>query len=151
MAKSIQKQFFTEDLSKYKCFLEASDVNIKASIATMQQEIDVHKKICALIQKYKTEKHVDPEDIAGLVKTSCPDFVTLNTFEKLNGNPVESLDELLEMPTEEIVMDCSKTRCEICWKNYINQMARLLNRSFVEVKYYEPTEDKDDVNSDHEN
>jgi len=141
MAKTIQKHFFTEDLSKYKSFLEACDVNIQASISTMQQEINVHKKICALIQKYNTEKNVTQEDMASLVKDSCPDFVTLSAFDKLSTGTIESVDELFEMPGEEVVFDCSNTKCETCWKNYINQIAKLLNQGFVDIKLYEPTED----------
>ena len=149
MAKTIQKQIFTEDLSKYGRFLEASDVNIQASIATMQQEIDMHKKICRIIEKYETARQVDKQDFDALVSSGCPDFVTLNAFEKLNGGTAASLDELFDMPTEEIVLDCSATKCETCWKNYINQMARLLNNSFIDVKLYE-TEDKNDGNPDPE-
>jgi hypothetical protein len=66
MAKTIQKQFFTEDLSKYKHFLEASDVNIEASIATMRQEVDVHNKIIALINRYQTEGTADKKDLTEL-------------------------------------------------------------------------------------
>lgn len=150
MAKTIQKQFFTEDLTKYGHFLEASDVNIQASISTMQQEIDVHRKICGLIQKYKAGEPVGRDDLQILVQTTCPDFVTLNAFEKLNSGTALSLDDLFNTPAEDIVIDCSKTKCETCWKNYINQMARLLNQSFVDVKLYDPTED-DDGNPDPEN
>ena len=141
MAKTIQKHFFTEDLSKYKHFLRASDVNIAASIATMQQEIDVHQKIIALIERYQTEKTADKKDLTELAAVSCPDFVTLNAFEKMNSNAYSSIDDLFNVPAEEIVLDCSKTTCELCWKNYINQIARLLNQSFIDVKLYDPTED----------
>ena len=150
MAKTIRKPFFTEDLTKYRHFLEASDVNIQASIATMQQEIDAHKKICALIEKYQTEQSVGKEDMAQLVQSGCPDFITLNAFEKLNGGMVGSLEELFDMPTEEAILDCSQMKCETCWKNYLNQMARLLNQSFVDIKLYDPSEDDDDGDTDPE-
>ena len=150
MAKTIKKQIFTEDLSKYRHFLEASDVNIKASIQTMQQEIYMHKKICALIKKYQKTGEATKDDFQALSCISCPDFITLNTFEKLNAGAVQSFDELFDMPAEEVVMDCSKTKCEVCWKNYINQMARCLNQSFVDIKLYEKKED-DDGDPDSEN
>lgn len=147
MAKTIQKQFFTEDLSKYKHFLEASDVNIGASIATMQQEIDVHNKIIALIEQYQAQGTADKKDLTELARTSCPDFVTLNTFEKINSDFYASVEDLFNASAEEVVMDCSKTTCEICWKNYINQIARLLNQSMIDVKLYDPNED-DNGNQD---
>lgn len=150
MARTIQKPIFTEDLSKYGRFLEASDVNIQASIDTMQREIDTHRKICRIIQTYQLEKRVEKEDVAELVKDGCPDFVTLNAFEKLNENQFGSLDELFNVPAEKIVLDCSQTKCETCWKNYLNQMARLLNQSFVDIKLYEPGKEKKDGNPDTE-
>ena len=148
MAKTIQKQFFTEDLSKYMHFLKASDVNIAASIATMQQEIDVHQKIIDLIKRHQSGETIDKKSLTELAKISCPDFVTLNAFEKINSDVYASIDDLFNTPAEEIVLDCSKMTCEICWKNYINQIARLLNQSFIDVKLYDPTGDNDHGNQD---
>lgn len=150
MTRTIQKPIFTEDLSKYGHFLEASDVNIQASISTMQKEIDVHKKINTIIKKYNTGKQFDKQDLTDLVQSSCPDFVTMNAFEKLNSNLISSLDDLFNTPAEEVILDCSRTKCETCWKNYINQMARLLNQSFVDIKLYDLTTEDDDGDTDPE-
>lgn len=150
MAKTIQKPIFTEDLSKYGRFLEASDVNIQASIETMQKEIETHRKICRIIRKYQLEKRVEKEDVFELVRSGCPDFVTLNAFEKLNGSQFNSLDELFDTPAEDIILDCSQTKCETCWKNYLNQMGRLLNQSFVDIKLYESNKEDNDGDPDPE-
>lgn len=150
MKKTIQKQFFTEDLSKYGHFLEASDMNIQASIDTMQQEIDVHKKIGALIKKFQDRQDITNDDLQPLVETSCPDFVTMHAFEKLNESLITSLDSFFDAPVEDTVFDCSKMKCETCWHNYINQMGRLLNQSFVDVKLYDPMGDEDDDDPDPE-
>lgn len=149
MAKTFHKPIFTEDLSKYGAFLEASDVNIQASIQTMQQEIEMHQKICALIKQYETEGVASKDDFLSLSRISCPDFVTLNAFEKLSAGMASSLEELFEMPAEEVIVNCSKMKCDVCWKNYINQIARLLNMGFVDVKVYEKGDD--DGNPDHTN
>lgn len=141
MAKTLHKPIFTEDLNKYASFLEASDVNLEATITAMRKETQVHQQIRDIVKKYQEEKTVASEDFEALAKTSCPDFVTLNAFEKINdyaGN-VESI--LRDSEAEESVFDCSGITCETCWKNYINHMARLLNQSYVDIKMYGPEDD----------
>ena len=138
----MNKPYFTEDLSNYMHFLEACNVNIAASIHTMQQEIDVHQKIIALIKRYQKGATAAKKDLTEITKICCPDFMAINALEKQNSD--------LYASAEEIVLDCSKTTCEICWKNYINQTARILNRNFVDVKLYDPTEDDDHGNQDPE-
>ena len=144
MAKTIYKPIFTEDLDKYRRFLEASNVNLEASVETMQNEITAKKKICNLIKTYQETKTLPPDAIESLIQTTCPDFITLSAFEKLNDNIFTSVETALaETEAGEPVYDCSTITCETCWKNYINHMARLLNQSFIDVKMYDKGDNPD--------
>ena len=144
MSKTLQKPIFTEDLDKYFRFLEASNVNLKVSAAAMQSEIKAKEQVCDLIRKYQDEKILSRPDLDAIIVTACPDFVTLSAFEKLNDCMFASVEAALaDAENGEPIYDCSSITCETCWKNYINHMARLLNKSFVDVKLYDKGDEPD--------
>lgn len=142
MAKTIQKPIFTEDLAKYRHFLEAADINLEASISTIVKEIETHKRLRDLIDIYQKNKELDPEKMSSLIKGSCPDFVSLAAFENLDSaTSIESI--FAEAEASNAIFNCTSVSCETCWKNYINHMARLLNNSMLDIKSYDPEDDGD--------
>ena len=64
-----------------------------------------------------------------LVKISCPPFSDLYTFNDENEDSVASLEDAFKKSQNEIVVDCSTRTCKICWRNYINQMAKVMNQN----------------------
>ena len=139
MGKTIRKQIFTEDTDKYCRFLSASDINLQASAAALQAEIATHKKIRDLIRLSRQNGHLDRERLTDLIGTSCPDFITMHAFQMFKGNiDTDTVDRcFVEAEQEAVLVNCAGTSCETCWKNYINQMSRLLNNSAVDIKSYD--------------
>lgn len=142
MGKTIKKQIFTENTDKYCRFLSASDVNLQASVASIQNEIDTHRKIRELVQNSEQARKLDHDKLSALITASCPDFITMHAFQ-LFGNKIdcESIEKNFATAEEEsVLINCAGISCETCWKNYINQMSRMLNGSVIDIKSYDDPE-----------
>ena len=139
MGKTIRKQIFTEDTDKYCRFLSASDVNLQASSAALQAEIETHKKIRDLIQDCREMGRIDRDKLSSLVTASCPDFITMQAFQMFEDNiDNETVEKNFAAAEQEsILVNCAGMSCETCWKNYINQMSKILNGSPVDIKQYD--------------
>lgn len=142
MGKTIKKQIFTENTDKYCRFLSASDVNLQASVASIQAEIDTHQKIRELVNDCHQNGKIDREKLSTLIMASCPDFITMHAFQLFDDKiDCESIEKKFAVAEEEsILINCAGMSCETCWKNYINQMSRILNGSVIDIKSYDGPE-----------
>ena len=147
MKKTIRKHIFTEDLTKYRNFLRACDFNMFATAAMLKNELTAHQYIEDLISIYTETGELSLEKMEALVKTSCPDFGMLQGFQNLqNATTEDRIEDVLDdTGKNQVVINCAGIPCETCWKNYINQIAREINQSAIDIKLYTlPEEEPDD-------
>jgi hypothetical protein len=141
MKKTIRKQVFTEDLAKYYRFLCACDMNILTSMKTMRKEVDLHQKILKILENYTESGEVSEQSLNELIAAGCPDLEVLNTFIQLEEEIENKPTNVTITSQDDASYDCSNTSCQICWRNHINKIARMLNNSPIAVKEYDEPED----------
>ena len=142
--KKENSQLFTEDLTKYSAFLSATNEGLVRAIDDMKQQVEARKRILKIVEKQQNGQAVSIRDIAALAKKSCPDFHSLDTL-------IDLIDKLGIDPPAAFInesqyrrsLDCSGKTCTECWRSYINNTARILNESPIDIKNYDL--DGDDI------
>ena len=140
-----ENSIFTEDLTKYGSFLEATNEGLTRAIEDMQKQIDTRKRILKLIQKHMDTKTVSSRDLSTIAKMSCPDFHSIDTLINLvKGFGIEPTASYLKESAYEKSIVCSGKSCAECWKNHINMTAHILNTAPVDIKNFTLGPDEDD-------
>jgi hypothetical protein len=131
-----------DKFSRYLDFLDKETKSKEADIKLINREIEINKKIIALLNKRQNSIRVGIKEYEDLAKLSCPnttipeiflldtkDFKTATIAQDLYGFSGSNFESnSLEYTS------CHERSCATCWKNYINRTIDAINKSPLRIK-----------------